>query len=129
MCPTSQLVMSIPFTLLWIFCGLKLVCRRWWVHREITILVGHSVLRPVGSASVGESPPLEHWLQDDLQKTSVERISPLSYCLLAGPQVIGEELVKILLCDFYQRDECLPIQSLKGARSSHWEFSLLPDCG
>ncbi|KAL1277169.1 hypothetical protein QQF64_023842 [Cirrhinus molitorella] len=38
----------------------------------------------------------------------------LTNSLLAGPQVVGEKLTKILLlCDFYQRNHCLPVEYLK----------------
>ncbi|KAF4115350.1 hypothetical protein G5714_002839 [Onychostoma macrolepis] len=72
-------------------------------------------LAPIGSATVGESPPLlETWLKDDLQKAGVQSIFPLTDSLLAGPQVVGEELTKILLCDLYQRNDRLAVEYLKG---------------
>ncbi|KAL0150375.1 hypothetical protein M9458_054192, partial [Cirrhinus mrigala] len=80
-----------------------------------TRMRGFLGLGPVGSASVGESPPpLDTWIRDDLQKLRVERIFPLSDLVYAGAKVVGEELVKILLGDLYQRNDRLPIQELKG---------------
>lgn len=52
--------------------------------------------------------------RDDLQKLRMKRIFPLSDLVFAGAKVMGEELVKILLADQYQRNDCLPIQALKG---------------
>lgn len=44
----------------------------------------------------------------------MERIFLLSDLVFAGAKVMGEELVKILLADLYQRTDHLPIQALKG---------------
>ncbi|CAM4512747.1 unnamed protein product [Leuciscus chuanchicus] len=35
-------------------------------------------------------------------------------CLLAGPQVVGEDLVRILLSDLYERNDHIPMDSWKG---------------
>ncbi len=46
---------------------------------SVTRMRGFLGLAPVGSASVGESPPpLEMWLRDDVQISRVKRIFPLS---------------------------------------------------
>ncbi|CAM4733370.1 unnamed protein product [Leuciscus chuanchicus] len=82
---------------------------------SLTRMRGFLCLGPIGSASVGESPPpLDTWTKDGVQKARVLRLFPLTDSLLAGPQIIGEQLVRILLCDMHQRDENLPCESLKG---------------
>ncbi|XDV14459.1 hypothetical protein PO909_014704 [Leuciscus waleckii] len=40
--------------------------------------------------------------------------SVMQDCLLAGPQVVGEELVRILLSDLYERNDRIPMDSWKG---------------
>lgn len=62
-------------------------------------------LGPIGSASVGESPP--PGLNDELQKARVMRIFPLTDAMLAGPQVLGDKLARLLLCDLYQWNDHL----------------------
>lgn len=65
---------------------------------SLTRMRGFLTLGPVGCVNVAESPPpLETWLKDELQKARVQRIFPLTDNLLAGPQVVDEELTKILL--------------------------------
>lgn len=87
-------------------------------QNSLTRMRGFLSLGPIGIASVGESPPpLETWLKDDLQKVTDS--------LLAGPQVVGEELTKILLCDLYQRNDRLTVESLKGPDSP---IGRLVDC-
>lgn len=72
-------------------------------------------LSPIGSASVGEGPPpLSTWIKDELQRLRVLRLFPLTDCLQAGTQVVGDELVRILLCDLYQRNDRIPMSSWKG---------------
>ncbi|XDV46702.1 hypothetical protein PO909_014539 [Leuciscus waleckii] len=69
----------------------------------------------IGSACVGEGPPpLETWIKEELQRLRVLRLFPLTDCLLAGPQVVGEELVRILLSDLYERNDRIPMDSWKG---------------
>lgn len=51
-------------------------------------------LSPVGSASVGESPPpLKIWINDPIQRMRIERIFPFTETLQAEPAVIGEAQV------------------------------------
>ncbi|XDV19260.1 hypothetical protein PO909_024760 [Leuciscus waleckii] len=38
----------------------------------------------------------------------------LTDCLLAGPQVVGEDLVRILLSDLYEKNDHIPMDSWKG---------------
>lgn len=72
-------------------------------------------LSPIGSASVGEGPPpLDTWIKEEFQRQRVLRLFPLSDCLLAGPQVVGEELVKILFCDLHERNDRVPMDTWKG---------------
>lgn len=72
-------------------------------------------LAPIGSASVGESPPpLEIWFRDEVQKARVSRVFPLTDCLQAGSDVIGEALIKVLLGDLYERNEFLPVETWRG---------------
>lgn len=67
-------------------------------------------LSPIGSASVGEGPPpLDTWIKEEFQ-----RQREFSDCLLAGPQVVGEELVKILFCDLHERNDRVPMDTWKG---------------
>lgn len=82
---------------------------------SLTRMRGFLCLGPIGSASVGESPPpLETWTKDEVQKARVLRLFPLTDSLAAGHQIVGEQMARILLCDLYQRDAPLPGQSLKG---------------
>lgn len=72
-------------------------------------------LSPVGSASVGESPPLiKIWISDTIQRLRIERIFPFTDTLEAGPAVIGEALVRVILSDLHDINEGISIQSLKG---------------
>ncbi|XDV36630.1 hypothetical protein PO909_006376 [Leuciscus waleckii] len=76
-------------------------------------------LSPIGSASVGEGPPpLEPWIKEELQRLRVLRLFPLSDCLLAGPQVVGEELVRILLSDLLY---------MRGMTGFRWTLGKGPD--
>ncbi|MGL5643877.1 MAG: hypothetical protein ACRCW3_03860 [Metamycoplasmataceae bacterium] len=71
-------------------------------------------LSAVGSASVGEDPPpLETWIADPLQRMRIHRIFPLTDALDAGPAVIGEALVKVLLCDLHERNDRISIETFK----------------
>ncbi|MGL5591361.1 MAG: hypothetical protein ACRDCF_01340 [Mycoplasmoidaceae bacterium] len=73
-------------------------------------------LSPVGSASVGESPPpLDTWFKDPIQQTRVLRIFPLTDALQADPSVIGESLVQVLLKDLHERNDRIPTHALKEA--------------
>lgn len=93
---------------------------------SLTRMRGFLCLGPIGSASVGESPPpLETWTKDEVQKARVLRLFPLTDSLAAGHQIVGEQMARILLCDLYQRDAPLPGQSLKGPALP---FGRLVDC-
>lgn len=72
-------------------------------------------LSPVGSASVGDSPPpIKIWISDTIQRQRIERIFPFTDTLEAGPAVIGEALVRVTLSDLHDTNEGISIQSLKG---------------
>ncbi len=93
---------------------------------SVTRMRGFLGLAPVGSASVGESPPpLEMWLRDDVQISRVKRIFPLSDCLNGGHQVIGETLTRVLLCDLYGRNDRVSTEHLKGPERP---YGNLVDC-
>ncbi|MGL5902895.1 MAG: hypothetical protein ACRCZO_09435, partial [Cetobacterium sp.] len=71
-------------------------------------------LSPVGSASVGEDPPpLETWIAEPLQRMRIRRIFPLTDALDAGPAVLGEALVKVLLCDLHERNDRISMETFK----------------
>lgn len=71
-------------------------------------------LSPVGSTSVGESPPpLKIWINDPIQRQRIERLFPLTNALQASPAVVGENLLKVLLSDLHDRNDRLNIQALK----------------
>ncbi|XP_047665816.1 uncharacterized protein LOC125140694 [Tachysurus fulvidraco] len=71
-------------------------------------------LAPVGSASVGDSPPpITTWIHDPVQQLRIERIFPFTESLQAGPSVVGDSLVLVLLGDMYEKNEELPLQTLK----------------
>ncbi|CAM4428180.1 unnamed protein product [Leuciscus chuanchicus] len=71
-------------------------------------------LSPVGSASVGESPPpIKIWISDPIQRMRIERIFPFTDTLEAGPAVIREALVRVILSDLHDINEGISIQSLK----------------
>lgn len=44
------------------------------------------------------------------------RLFPLSDSVHAGPSVIGEQLILVVLGDLYNRNEKLPLAALKGSR-------------
>ncbi|KAK9951798.1 hypothetical protein ABG768_028201 [Culter alburnus] len=67
-------------------------------------------LGPIGSTSVGGPlPPLTYG-----SRILYRRHVYLTDTLNPGPVIVGEQLVRILLCDLYQWDEHMPGQSLKG---------------
>lgn len=71
-------------------------------------------LSPVGSASVGESPPpLKRWINDPNQRQRIERLFPLINALQVSPAVVGENLLKVLLSDLHDRNDRINIQALK----------------
>lgn len=71
-------------------------------------------LSPAESASVGECPPpLSTWFNDPVQQMRVMRIFPLTDSLKAPPLIIGESLVQVLLSDLHERNNRIPIHSLK----------------
>lgn len=81
--------------------------------RSLNILMrmrGFLCLGPIGSASVGESPPPglnDEWIKDELQKARVMGIFSLTDAMLADPQVLGDKLARLLLCDLYQWNDHL----------------------
>ncbi|CAM4652162.1 unnamed protein product [Leuciscus chuanchicus] len=95
-------------------------------QNSFTRMRGFLCFGPIGGASVGESPPpIDIWTKDEVQKTRVLRLFPLTDSMLAGPQIIGEHLVRILICDLHQRDIGMPVESLRGRTL---QFGRLVDC-
>lgn len=83
--------------------------------KSLTKRRGFLGLSPVGSASVGESPPpIKIWISEPIPTTRIERIFPFTDTLEAGPAVIGEALVRVILSDLHDINEGISIQSLKG---------------
>ncbi|RXN18886.1 hypothetical protein ROHU_001960 [Labeo rohita] len=71
-------------------------------------------LSPIGSASVGESPPpLQTWIKDPNQRLRVERIFAFTDTLDANPSVIGDALVRLLLSDLHERNDRISVDLLR----------------
>ncbi len=71
-------------------------------------------LSPIGSASVGVSPPpLQIWITEPIQRLRVERIFDFTDTLDAAPSVIGQALIRVLLCDLHERNDRISFDGLK----------------
>lgn len=71
-------------------------------------------LSPIGSASIGESPPpIKIWINDPIQIMRVERIFPFTETLQSEPAVIGEAQLWVILSDLYDRNEGISIHHFK----------------
>lgn len=71
-------------------------------------------LSPVGSASVGEDPPpIETWITEPLQQMRIRRIFTFTETLHAGPAVLGNSLIQVLLCDLHERNEKISTETFK----------------
>lgn len=83
---------------------------------SLTFERGFLGLVPFSSAvSEVEPPPLHHWTRDSLQISRIKRVFPLTEVLEAAPVITGEELLKVLLCDIYKRNEGIPLAGLCGS--------------
>lgn len=81
-----------------------------------TCLCGFAAFAPASSASAGLSPPpLEQWTSNETQQNRIKRLLVFRFSdsVSAGMSVIGAELVMVLLCDLFDRNDRIPISSLQ----------------
>lgn len=85
--------------------------------KSLTCFRGFAAFAPASSASAGISPPpLIHWTSNDKQQERITRVFRFSDSVTAGLSVVGAELVMVLLCDLYDRNDRIPVLSLQQPR-------------
>lgn len=84
---------------------------------SVTFRCGFAGLAFANSASAGMSTlPLCNWTNNDVQKTRICRVFPLSDSVHTGLSVVGEQPILVLLGNLYNCNEKLPRAALKGSR-------------
>ncbi|XDV11255.1 hypothetical protein PO909_000239 [Leuciscus waleckii] len=84
--------------------------------KSLTCQLGFAALAPTSSASAGlVPPPLRHWTSNETQQSRIECLFKFSDAVNAGMSVVGAELVMLLLCDLYDRNDRIPIAALQNS--------------
>jgi len=82
--------------------------------KSVTCQLGFASLAPTSSASAGLAPTLlRHWTSNQTQQSKIERLFRISETVRAGMSVVGAELVMLLLCDLYDRNDRIPMSALQ----------------
>ncbi|CAL8283106.1 unnamed protein product [Lota lota] len=84
--------------------------------KSLTHYRGFLGLAPYNSASVGEDPPpLHSWTNDDILKTNIKRVFPLTETFGAAPSLVGAALITVLLEDLYKANFFVPFAGLRSS--------------